>query len=221
MGYLQEGLRNYLLRLGWAHGDEEFFDLDKLEKIFSFKGMGKSPSRFDFAKLENMNGHYIRQADDARLVAGIKAILPEIENGSWFQERWTEEREQQLLASMPGLKERAKTLLELADGARFIFDCHPLPFEDKALAILDAEDGAAREVLAGIHSALAGLEDWAMEPIEEAVREFAEENELKLGKVAQPLRAALTGRTTSPGIFDVVWVLGRDEALVRISAQMK
>lgn len=219
MGYLPEALRNYLLRLGWAHGDEEFFSQTQLDDIFSLQGIGKSPSRFDFAKLENMNGHYIRSADDSDLVTAIKKILPEIENGSWFADRWNDNIEQQFISAMPGLKERAKTLLELLDGARFLFDQRPLPMEDKAKGILDANDGSPRKMLAGLSKELEVLADWNLETIEACVRAFGDENDLKLGKVAQPLRAALTGRTTSPGIFDVVEVLGKDEVLARIGDQ--
>lgn len=219
MGYLPEALRNYLLRLGWANGDEEFFSQTQLDDIFSLKGIGRSPSRFDFAKLENMNGHYIRSADDSDLVTAIKKILPEIENGSWFADRWDDKIEQQFISAMPGLKERAKTLLELLDGARFLFDQRPLPMEDKAKGILDANDGSPRKTLTGLSKELEVLADWNLETIEACVRAFGDENDLKLGKVAQPLRAALTGRTTSPGIFDVVEVLGKDEVLARIGDQ--
>ncbi len=216
MGYLPDALRNYLLRLGWAHGDQEFFTLEELDEIFKLSGIGKSPSRFDFAKLENMNGHYIRSTDDAELMKHIKVLLPEAPEGAWFAERWTEEREQQMLAAMPGLKERAKTLLDLLDGARFLFAERPLPFEDKALALLDADDAAPRVHMADLRAALAALPDWTLDAIEVAIRQLTEDKGLKLGKIAQPLRAALTGRTTSPGIFDVVCVLGREEVLARL-----
>ncbi|MFD0917513.1 glutamate--tRNA ligase [Pseudahrensia aquimaris] len=219
MGYLPEALRNYLLRLGWAHGDEEYFNTEELNAVFGLSGMGKSPSRFDFAKLENMNGHYIRAADNAYLVSRMKDLLVEMENGAWFQERWNETIERQLVDAMPGLKERAKTLLELFDGARFLFDARPLPMEDKAKAILDADDGAGRTVLAELAQKLDEIPLWSLEEIEQTVRAFTDAKELKLGKVAQPLRAAMTGRTTSPGIFDVVWVLGKEEALARIHDQ--
>ncbi|NRB32193.1 MAG: glutamate--tRNA ligase [Rhizobiaceae bacterium] len=219
MGYLPEALRNYLVRLGWAHGDDEFFTNEQLFNLFSLDGIGKSPSRFDFAKLENMNGHYIREADDAHLIAQIKRVLPEIENGAWFEERWTDAIEAQLLISMPGLKERAKTLLELIDGARFLFVERPLPMEDKAAGILDGDDAAGRSVLGALIPRLEALSEWTLETIEEEVRTFTKEQELKLGKVAQPIRAALTGRTTSPGVFDVMAVLSKEECLARLSDQ--
>ena len=219
MGYLPEALSNYLVRLGWAHGDEEFFTSDQLKEIFTLEAIGKSPSRFDFAKLENMNGHYIRAADDAHLVASIRKLLPEIEGGAWFEVRWNDLREQQLTVAMPGLKERAKTLLELVEGSRFIFAERPLPMEEKAQGILDADDGAGRQVLAELLPHLEALESWELEPIEACVRDFTAAKELKLGKVAQPIRAALTGSTKSPGVFDVMAVLTKDECLARLSEQ--
>ncbi len=219
MGYLPEALRNYLVRLGWAHGDEEFFTTEQLDEIFTLDGVGKSPSRFDFAKLENMNGHYIRATDDTRLVSQMKTILPEIENGTWFIDRWSPDTEQKMVMAMPGLKERAKTLLELLDGVRFLLEASPLPIEEKAMGILDADDGAGRKVLADLRPRLETLPDWSLEAIEAEIRAYTDEAGLKLGKVAQPLRAALTGRTTSPGIFDVIWVLGKNEAIARLQDQ--
>ncbi len=219
MGYLPEALRNYLVRLGWAHGDEEFFTTAQLEKLFTLKAIGKSPSRFDFAKLENMNGHYIRAKDDRELLDSVIGILPEIDGGDWYRERWTPQREAHFLTSMPGLKERAKTLLELLDGARFLFVDRPLPMEEKAAAILDADDKAGRTSISQLALLLAELPQWSLETIEQAVRDFADSKDLKLGKVAQPVRAALTGRTTSPGVFDVMYVLGQEECVARLNDQ--
>ncbi len=219
MGYLPEALRNYLVRLGWAHGDDEYFTTEQLNELFSLEGIGKSPSRFDFAKLENMNGQYIRDAEDARLVAQMKSILPEIDGGDWYQQRWTEEIEAQLLASMPGLKDRAKTLLELIDGSRFLFVARPLDMEEKARSILDNDEAAGRKVLHSLLPRLEALSDWSLEVIEQEVRDFTKESDLKLGKVAQPIRAALTGRTTSPGVFDVMAVLSKQECLARLADQ--
>ena len=219
MGYLPDALRNYLIRLGWAHGDEEFFSEQRLLEVFGFDGMGKSPARFDFAKLENMNGHYIRAADDRALLVRLRELLPHVELGAWYEERWTDEREEALLLLMPGLKERAKTLLELLDNARFLFASRPLELEPKAAALLDDGDGAGRRALAPLPDRLASLDDWTVEAVEAVVREAAAEQDLKLGKVAQPLRAALTGRTQSPGIFEVVHALGQSEAVARIRDQ--
>jgi glutamyl-tRNA synthetase len=219
MGYLPEAMRNYLVRLGWAHGDEEFFTTEELCKLFTLVAVGKSPSRFDFAKLQNMNGHYIRESKDAYLVEQIKTILPELPSGDWYQERWSNTVEQQLIEAMPGLKERAKTLVELVDGARFLFAERPLLMEDKALAILDQDDGAGRRVLGQLTTRLDTLPEWGLEAIEAEVRAYTKEQDLKLGKVAQPIRAALTGRTTSPGVFDVMAVLSKEECLNRLRDQ--
>ncbi|MEL6946359.1 MAG: glutamate--tRNA ligase [Pseudomonadota bacterium] len=221
MGYLPEALRNYLVRLGWAHGDEEFFSLDELIAVFSLGGIGKSPSRFDFAKLENMNGQYIRSADDGRLVEAIAAVVDEIDDGAWYKERWGAQHTALLTQAMPGLKERAKTVLDLLDGSRFLFESRPLPMEDKASGILDADDGAGRAVLAKLLPRLRALPQWTLEAVEAETRAFTAEADLKLGKVAQPIRAALTGRTTSPGVFDVMAVLGQDECCARIDDQAR
>ncbi|MEL7228761.1 MAG: glutamate--tRNA ligase [Pseudomonadota bacterium] len=219
MGYLPEALRNYLVRLGWAHGDEEFFTTEQLDNIFTLEAIGKSPSRFDFAKLENMNGHYIRNADDADLVARLHALLPELEDGAIFADRWNEVRAAQLETAMPELKERAKTLVELLEGARFLFAERPLAMDEKATKILEGDDAAGRAVLALLVPELEQVESWALETVEEAVRAFTKAQNLKLGKVAQPIRAALTGTTQSPGVFDVMAVLGRDECLARLRDQ--
>ena len=220
MGYLPEALRNYLVRLGWAHGDDEFFSDDEMIALFNLEGIGKSASRFDFTKLENMNGHYIRAADDARLVSAIEDILDEIEGGEFYKGRMTDDMRAKLTMAMPGLKERAKTIIQLIDGARFLFEQTPLSIEPKALKILDKDEAAGRKILASLHPVLAALDDWQLDTIETSIREFTDQQELKLGGVAQPLRAALTGRTTSPGVFDVLAVLGKDECLARIEQQI-
>ncbi|AXS40421.1 glutamate--tRNA ligase [Breoghania sp. L-A4] len=216
MGYLPEAMRNYLVRLGWAHGDDEIFSTEQMLEWFGFDGMGKSPSRFDFAKLESINGHYMRASDDARLLKALKEFLPHTEGGPEILARLDADMEAKLLAAMPGLKDRAKTLVELADSAGYLWAERPLDIDEKALKLLDE---AGKAVLAGLLPKLQALDEWSVEATESAVRAYAEEADLKLGKVAQPLRAALTGRTTSPGIFDVLMVLGRDEALARIADQ--
>lgn len=213
MGYLPEALRNYLVRLGWAHGDDEILSTDEMLAHFGFDGMNKAAARFDFAKLEALNGHYIRHADDAYLVEQIERILPEITIETPMSNKLDENGKARLLAAMPGLKERAKTLVELIDSAAYLFAVRPLAFEEKAEKIL-ADGGDA--VIADLLPGLSALEDWTAESTEAAVRDFAEKQELKLGKVAQPLRAALTGRTTSPGVFDVLAVLGKEECLARL-----
>jgi glutamyl-tRNA synthetase len=214
MGYLPVALRNYLVRLGWSHGDQEIFSTEEMTSLFDLDRVGRSPSRFDFAKLENLNAHYLRATPDDELVAALQAFAPFRPDGKEVAPRLAARRAQ-LLAAMPGLKERAKTLNELIDGAAFIFAERPLQLDDKARALLTSD---ARKVL---RLALAALKEteWRADKLDAAVREFAEREGLKLAAVAQPLRAALTGRATSPGIFEVMVVLGREESLARIADQ--
>ncbi|WP_119303178.1 glutamate--tRNA ligase [Dongia deserti] len=204
MGYLPEALRNYLLRLGWGHGDDEIISTEQAVQWFDLDGCGRAPSRFDFAKLDNLNGHYLRQADDARLVQEVALRLGVTGDAT------TEER---LTIGMPGLKARAKTLKELADNARFYTLKRPLAPDDKARAQLTAE---ASKVLKELRGVVAGSQSWSGADLEAAARGFAKAKGIKLGQIAQPLRAALTGATTSPPIFEVMQVLGREETLGRI-----
>ncbi len=206
LGILPEALSNYLLRLGWGHGDDEIISLSQAVEWFDLDHVGKSPSRFDLKKLENLNGHYLREADDARLADLVMPLVGAEETARSL-----------LVAAMPELKARAHNLNQLADGAGFLFAKRPLDVDDQAAALLSPE---ARSHLAAAHAALAAVDDWAHDPIDAAVRKVAESADVKLGKLAQPLRAALTGRTTSPGIFDVLVLLGRDESLARIADQM-
>ncbi|SHG03325.1 glutamyl-tRNA synthetase [Kaistia soli DSM 19436] len=215
MGYLPEAMRNYLVRLGWGHGDEEIMSTEQMVEWFDIIDVGRSASRFDFAKLESLNGHYIRTMDDARLLALFIETLPHLPGGSVMAELLDQAKIAQLAMALPGLKERAKTLVELKDGAAFIFAIRPLVPDEKAAAILDAD---ARALLGRLHELLSETA-WTIEATEAAVKAFAEAEGLKLGKVAQPLRAALTGRSTSPGIFDVLMTLGREESLGRIADQ--
>ncbi len=208
MGYLPEALRNYLLRLGWAHGDEEIISTEQAIQWFDLDGVGRSPSRFDFAKLDNLNGHYIRLGDDTRLVA---LVLPRIEKR--LGHAVDEVGKARVLAGMAGLKERAKTLEQLADNALFYVRQRPLPIDAKAAALLTPD---ARQMLGRAVAALTSVEPWNVTTIETAVRDFAAAENLKLGQIAQPLRAALAGSVTSPGIFDVAAVLERAETLGRI-----
>ena len=216
MGYLPIAMRNYLVRLGWAHGDQEIFSTEEMIKAFDLPQIGRSPARFDFARLENLNGHYIRQSSDADLLAALEQVLPHIQGGAELLHKLTPELRGKLVAAMPGLKERAKTLVELVDSARYIFADRPLALDDKAAGLLTAE---ARSLLGEISDELRQVEPWTVEATEQAVRAFAERRGIKLGGVAQPLRAALTGRTTSPPIFDVLAVLGKSESLSRLQDQ--
>jgi len=216
MGYLPAALRNYLARLGWSHGDKEFFTTDELIAAFDLGSVGRSPSRFDFAKLENVNGHYMRAASDADLFSALIGALPYLPGGPAVEARLDDRKRAQLRAAIPGLKERAKTLVELLDGAAFLFAARPLAMDAKAEEILAR---AGRLHLRNLLPRLAKLEEWSPTSTEGAVRAYADEQGAKLGVVAQPLRAALTGRSTSPGIFDVLEVLGREESLGRIEDQ--
>jgi glutamyl-tRNA synthetase len=216
MGYLPEAMRNYLARLGWSHGDDEIFSTAQMIEWFDTDALGRSPSRFDFAKLENLNGHYIRAAEDTHLVAALRDLLPHLPKGKQPPRPLGAEDWKKLSIAMPGLKERAKTLVELWDSAAYLFAERPLAVEDKAAKLLSDD---ARKRLASLHKRFTALQDWSAEVIEAAVREEAQELNIKLGDLAQPLRVALTGKTTSPGIFEVLSVLGRDESLLRIHDQ--
>ena len=216
LGYLPAAMRNYLIRLGWSHGDQEIFSTQEMVTAFDLPQIGRSPARFDFAKLESINGHYMRETADADLLVEIERVLPHIAGGAELAAKLTPDLRAKLLAAMPGLKERAKTLLELIDGARFLTGSRPIVLDDKAAALLSPE---ARAMLGEIVAELEGVEPWTAEQAEQALRTFAERRGAKLGSVAQPLRAALTGRTTSPGIFDVLAVLGKSESLARLRDQ--
>jgi len=219
MGYLPAAMRNYLVRLGWSHGDDEMFSTEQMIEWFSLEGIGKSAARFDFAKLENLNGLYMRAAADADILSAVHALLPHLADKQEIARQLADaDTEKRFLAAIPGLKERAKTLVELIDNSAFLFDRRPLDVDDKAAKLLDPD---ARAVLAGLGPDLEKIDDWSAETTEAAIRSFAEARQLKLGKVAQPLRAALTGKTTSPGIFDVLAVLGKAESLGRIADQAK
>ncbi|HEY6441546.1 MAG TPA: glutamate--tRNA ligase [Acetobacteraceae bacterium] len=208
-GYLPEALCNYLLRLGWAHGDAEVLDRDETIRLFDLDGVGRAPSRMDYAKLTNLNGHYIRHADDDRLTREVLERLAhrtDLALGSRAADR--------IRALMPALKERAKTLVELADAAAFLARPLPLPMEPKAASLLTPE---VRLMLRDVAGALATTEFTPL-AIDGALRAFAEASGRKLGQVAQPLRAALTGSTASPGIDATLAALGKEEALARLAA---
>lgn len=210
MGYLPDAMRNYLLRLGWSHGDEEIISTKKAIEWFNLESIGKSPARFDFKKLENLNGNYIREMDNAALahevVTTVERQSPKIKISQTIRQRLT--------AAMPGLKARAKTLLELMENSQFLFSDGPRKPDAKAATLLTPEARARLSRLAKALEATA----WDPSSLETRVRDFADSEDIKLGQVAQPLRAALTGKTNSPPIFDVLTVLGPVEALIRIRA---
>lgn len=218
MGYLPAALRNYLVRLGWSHGDDEVFSTEQMTAWFDLPQVGRSAARFDFAKLENLNGHYMRTTDDVALMREFERSLPYLSGGPEFLSKLDDELRAKLRAAMPGLKERAKTLVELLDGAQFLVAERPLPIDEKAAKILS--DGG-RERLAVVLPILESLSNFDAVTIEAAMKAHAEASGTKLGQIAQPLRAALTGRTTSPGIFDVLAVVGKDESLARIRDQAR
>jgi len=203
MGYLPEALRNYLLRLGWSHGDDEIISESEMIAWFNLEGIGKSPSRFDFAKLDNLNAHYIRESDNARLAGLILPLLaPKLalpDNALAL-----------LTHAMNGLKQRAKTLNELAENALFYVTPRPIPLTEKAGAALD------RELLTKLYGVLEGCTEWNEAALQNLAKHYAESTGIKLGVIAQPLRIALSGSTISPSVFDIMQVLGREESLARI-----
>ncbi len=210
MGYLPAAMRNYLVRLGWAHGDQETFSTEEMVAAFDLPAIGRAPARLDLAKLDNLNGHYIRGTGDAELITILEDLLPHIAGGDELAGKLTPELRAKLLTAMPGLKERAKTLIELFEASRFLWASRPLEINAAAKVLLTGE---AKAVVAALLPDLEKLIDWTAPGVEAVVRGFAESTGAKLGAVAQPLRAALTGKTTSPPIFDVLAVLGRDESL--------
>jgi len=216
MGYLPAALRNYLVRLGWAHGDQEIFSTEEMIEVFDLGAIGRSPARFDFTKLESVNAHYIRQTPDGELVRRIRETLPMLQGVSDLAGQVDAQGWEKLEQAMPGLKPRAKTLVELMDSARYLFAKRPLDMDAKAQKQLTPE---ARQHIAALKDRFAALDVWSAETLEEAVRTYAGKTGVKLGQIAQPLRAALTGRTVSPGIFDVLEVLGREESLARLDDQ--
>jgi len=216
MGYLPAAMRNYLVRLGWAHGDQEMFSTEEMVAAFDLAHIGRSPARFDFAKLENLNGHYIRSSNDADLIAALEQLLPHIAGGQELISKMTPSLHAKLLTALPALKERAKTLVELFEASRFLWASRPLDINDQAKAVLTPE---AKALIAALLPELTAVTEWSAIAIEAIVRPYAERSGQKLGAVAQPLRAALTGRTTSPPIFDVLAVLGKDESLARLADQ--
>lgn len=211
MGYLPEAMRNYLARLGWSHGDDEFFTTDQAIAWFGLESIGKSAARFDFAKLEHLNGQHIRAADDSSLLSELTAFA-----ASQNMLAIPDDRLDMVAHALPGLKARARTLIELFDSTYYITASRPLSLDEKAAKILSTD---ARELLGKLTSRLQNASEWSADGLEAIVRIFAEDEGLKLGKVAQPLRAALTGRAVSPGVFDVMETLGRDESLARIADQ--
>ncbi len=216
MGYLPEAMRNYLVRLGWSHGNDEVFSTAQAIEWFDLDAVGRSAARFDFAKLESINFEHMRNTPDADLLDALIAFLPFHEGGESVLAKLDNAMREKLMLAMPGLKERAKTLGDLVAGAQFLFAERPLAIDEKAAKMLE---GDARAILSDLTKALNQAEDWTVQSVDEALRAFAQAQDLKFGKVAQPVRAALTGTTVSPGIFHVMAALGRDETLARLQDQ--
>lgn len=206
-GFLQDALKNYLLRLGWSHGDDEIISMQQAIEWFGLDAVGKGPSRFDVAKLQSVNAHYIQELDNDRAAELILPLLAdkELPHGPT--------QAALLSKGMPGLKQRAKTLLELADAAVFYVHPLPLPLDPKAEKALN-EDGKKR--LEQLTEVLSNLSDWTEEQVDSSLRSFAESQELKLGQVFQPLRAALTGTMNSPSVTEVAYTLGKESVIERI-----
>lgn len=215
-GFLPQTMRNYLARLGWAHGDDEIFSTEQAIAWFGFDGMGKSAARFDVQKLTALNATYMRDLPIEDLEAALAVSLPHLPNADRLPQPIDAAQKAAFATALPGLRERAKTLVELVDSAGFLFVQRPLAMEEKAAALLTDE---ARAHLSKLHAAYTALSGWDANMLEEATKAYAEQADVKLGKVAQPLRAALTGSKTSPGIYDVLIALGRSESLSRIGDQ--
>jgi len=213
MGYLPEGLRNYLLRLGWSHGDQEIFTDAEAIAAFDLSGLNKAPARMDMGKLNHINGHHLAQADDSRLAELVVPFLDGLEN----RIADAEITQQRLLAAMPVLKTRAATLAELAQQSYFLLKNRPFHLEGKAAKPLNDE---ARQRLYRLFTRLADLNGWTEEALAEELKNFAETEEIGFGKVGQPLRAVLTGGAPAPDLAQVMTFLGREEALDRIKDQM-
>jgi glutamyl-tRNA synthetase len=208
LGLLPEAVENYLLRLGWGHGDDEFISRDQAIGWFDLSGVGRGPARFDMKKLESVNGHYLRAADDGRLTA---LIAPGV--GAALGRDLTTHDLDILQRSMAELKKRANNLNDLATSSLFYLRSRPIPMDDAAAKLLAS---ATPGILARARAALAQGDDWSAMALENQARALADEAAVKLGQVAQPLRAAGTGAAQSPGLFEVMAMLGRDEILGRI-----
>lgn len=206
MGYLPEAMRNYLSRLSWSHGDDEIMSTKQLVEWFDIDAIGKSPSKFDFVKLENLNAHYIKNTDNAELVEILGVFLTNTGTGEISNR-------DRLLLAMPVIKERAKTLIELNTAAQFVFANRPLQFDDKAQKLITDEN---KQLILGLATEFEAISDWNRDNISDCVKQYAEKVGLKLGKIGQPLRAILAGTTNAPGIFDIALILGKEETINRI-----
>lgn len=204
MGILPDAFNNYMLRLGWGHGDDEIISRQQAIEWFDEKGLGKAAPKYDLTKMISLNAHYLRDLDDAAL---LEMMLP------FMQQSVPDSLKKRLLKGLPGLKTRAETLVQLAENAAFYVASVPLDFDEKARKFLNDD---TKPVISDFADALEAHQDWSEAAIEQLARDFAEQKDLKLGKLAQPLRAALTGRTVSPSVFDILAVLGKKESVLRL-----
>jgi glutamyl-tRNA synthetase len=218
MGFLPEAMRNYLLRLGWGHGDVDIISTEDAIKLFDISDIGRSPSRFDMAKLTNMNGHYIRAADDARLVPLAVDFMQRRKLLAPNELPIDDARLARLERGIGAIKQRAKTLIELAEGGAFYVRKRPIPIGEPARKLLN-EAGVSH--IRALIPALTDVADWTEAATEAAFRAYVEAKGVKMGEVAQPLRAALTGQSQSPGLFEVMAALSRDETLGRLADAVK
>lgn len=217
MGYIPAALRNYLVRLGWSHKDQEIFSTEEMIAAFNLDSVGRSPARFDFSKLENLNGHYMRSTPDDELIEVFRQSLPYLPGGPAAKAKLDAGLWHAFRTMLPAMKERSKTFIELLDNASFLLETRPLAPDEKARQTLGG--AGTRELLGRVLHQLEQLDAWNAESAEAAIRAFAEAEGAKLGQVAQPLRAALTGKMVSPPIFEVLAVLGREESLARLRDQ--
>lgn len=208
MGILADAMCNYLLRLGWSHGDDETISRAQAIEWFDLASVGRSPARFDMDKLANLNGHYIRNTEDSDLISQLQPQLSELLGGEpdpvWLK---------RLELLLPSLKPRAKDLVEMAESAKFLFRQRPLKLDNKAVKLINSDSQA---IISKLIDELESLATWEIEALEAQIRSFSDSQSLKMGKIAQPLRAMLTGSTISPGIFDVLFSLGQEETLARL-----
>ncbi len=217
MGYMPAALRNYLVRLGWSHKDQEIFSTEEMVAAFGLDAVGRSPSRFDYDRLENLNGHYVRATPNDELTEQFEAALPYLQGGPAAKAKLDAGLWDSFRAALPSMKERSKNFNELLDNASFLLVDRPLTLDDKAQQALSQP--GTRDLLKRLTERLGALDTWSAVDAEYAVREFATAEGAKLGQVAQPLRAATTGKMVSPPIFEVLAILGRDESLARLADQ--
>ncbi|MBV1864739.1 MAG: glutamate--tRNA ligase [Rhodobacteraceae bacterium] len=207
MGYLPAAMRNYLARLGWAHGNDELFSTEQAIEWFDLKGIGKSPARLDFKKLDNVSAFHIKNAPDQELVSAIETYL-----ASTNQVPLTDTQRENLLKAMPVLKDRSKKLPDILEKAHFVLSNRPFTPNEAAEKLLDS---VSRSILFRLTKLLQDA-SWSHEGLEACLHDFAQAEDLKLGKIAQPLRAALTGRTVSPSVFEMMVLLGKQETIGRL-----